>query len=135
MGNLRGSPGYGSQMQGTSEPKRVVVADNDAEWRELLRTDLSLEGHQVIAVCASGEEALDACREHRPDVLVVDERMPPGLNGVEVARRLRETDPGVQVVVFTNFDEEEIIKGAADAGAVFVLKGNLRALRAALTLA
>lgn len=122
-------------MQGASEAKRVVVADNDAEWRELLRTDLSLEGHQVIAVCSSGEEALDACREHQPDVLVVDERMPPGLNGVEVARRLRQSDPGIQVVVFTNFDEEEITKGAADAGAVFVLKGNLRALRAALTLA
>ena len=43
-------------------------------------------------------------------------------------------DPSIQVVIFTNFDEEEIIEGAADAGAVFVLKGNLRALRAALTL-
>src|SRR3954453_12990232 len=134
MGELDGSPGYGSRMQGATEGKRVVVADNDAEWRELLRTDLSLEGHQVIAVCASGQEALDACREHGPDVLVVDERMPPGINGVEVARRLRDSDPAIRVVVFTNFDEEEITKGAADAGAVFVLKGNLRALRAALTL-
>lgn len=130
---MDGSPGYGSRM-GAPENKRVVVADNDAEWRELLRTDLSLEGHQVVAVCASGEEALAACREHGPDVLVVDERMPPGLNGVEVARRLRESDPGIRVVVFTNFDEEEITQGAADVGAVFVLKGNLRALRAALTL-
>jgi DNA-binding NarL/FixJ family response regulator len=67
-------------------------------------------------------------------VLIVDEKMPPGINGVEVARRIRAADPSIQVVIFTNFDEEEIIKGAADAGAVFVLKGNLRALRAALTL-
>ena len=121
-------------MRGEFEQKRVVIADNDAEWLELIRTDLSLEGHQVVAAVQSGEEAIAACRQHRPDVLVVDERMPPGLNGVEVARRVRAADPGIQVVLFTNFDEEEIIKGAADAGAVFVLKGNLRALRAALTL-
>jgi two-component system response regulator AlgR len=114
--------------------KKVVIADNDAGWRELIRTDLGLEGYNVVAVCASGEEALDACRQHRPDVLVVDERMPPGINGVEVARRLRVSQPGITVVVFTNYDEEEAAKAAADAGAVFVLKGNLRALRAALTL-
>ena len=121
-------------MPGDFEQKRVVIADNDAEWLELIRTDLSLEGHQVVAAVQSGEEAIAACREHRPDVLVVDERMPPGLNGVEVARQVRSADPSIQVVLFTNFDEEEIVKGAADAGAVFVLKGNLRALRAALTL-
>jgi len=121
-------------MAGEFEQKRVVIADNDAEWLELIRTDLSLEGHQVIASVESGEEAIEACRQHRPDVLVVDERMPPGINGVEVARQVRAADPSILVVVFTNFDEEEIIKGAADAGAVFVLKGNLRALRAALTL-
>jgi two-component system response regulator AlgR len=121
-------------MPGDVAQKRIVIADNDAEWLELIRTDLSLEGHQVVAACVSGEEAVDACRQHRPDVLVVDERMPPGLNGVEVARQVRAADPGIQVVLFTNFDEEEIVKGAADAGAVFVLKGNLRALRAALTL-
>src|SRR5688500_5901540 len=121
-------------MPGAVGQKRVVIADNDAEWLELIRTDLSLEGHQVVASCESGEEAIAACRQHRPDVLVVDERMPPGLNGVEVARQVRAADPSIRVVLFTNFDEEEIVKGAADAGAVFVLKGNLRALRAALTL-
>lgn len=114
--------------------KRVVIADNDDEWLELIRTDLELEGHIVVASCSSGEEAIDACQQHRPDVLVVDERMPPGLNGVEVARRVRTANPGITVVLFTNYEEEEIVKGAADVGAVFVLKGNLRALRAALTL-
>ena len=114
--------------------KRVVLADNDLEWLELVRTDLSLEGHDVIASCTSGEEAIEACRVHRPHALIVDEKMPPGLNGVEVARRVRDLDPGITVVIFTNYDEEDVIKGAADAGAVFVLKGNLRALRAALTL-
>jgi|SRR5439155_12132271 len=114
--------------------KRVVIADNDGEWLELIRTDLELEGHIVVASCASGEAAIEACQQHGPDVLVVDERMPPGLNGIEVARRVRASSPGITVVLFTNYEEEEIVKGAADVGAVFVLKGNLRALRAALTL-
>jgi response regulator NasT len=114
--------------------KRVVIADNDDEWLELIRTDLVLEGHSVVAACASGDEAIAACAQHRPDVLVVDERMPPGLNGIEVARQVRAANPGITVVLFTNYDEEEVVKGAADVGAVFVLKGNLRALRAALTL-
>jgi CheY-like chemotaxis protein len=115
-------------------PKRVVIADNDLSWRDLITTDLQLEGHEVVAVCASGEEALAACREHLPHALVVDERMPPGLNGIEVARQLRAEYPAITVVLFTNYDEEDVVKGAVDVGAVFVLKGNLRALRAALTL-
>ena len=114
--------------------KKVVIADNDREWRELIRTDLTLEGYEVVGVCSSGEEALEVCAAHLPDILVVDERMPPGLNGVAVARQLRTSQPGIKVVIFTNYDEEEIAKGAADVGAVFVLKGNMRALRAALTL-
>lgn len=114
--------------------KRVVIADNDASWRELIRTDLSLEGHEVVASCPSGEEALEACRAHRPDVLVVDERMPPGLNGMEVARKLHSELPGTTVVIFTNYDEDDVAQAALEVGAVFVLKGNLRALRAALTL-
>jgi CheY-like chemotaxis protein len=126
--------GYGSETMAGELAKRVVIADNDAQWLELLRTDLSLEGHHVVASCTSGAEAVEACRLHRPDALIVDERMPPGMNGVEVARQVRASDPGITVVLFTNYDEEEIVKGAADVGAVYVLKGNLRALRAALTL-
>lgn len=114
--------------------KRVVIADDDPHWLDVIRAELELEGHQIVASCTSGQDAIEACRQHRPDVLVVDERMPPGLNGIEVARQVRSDNPGVTVVLFTNYDEEEIVKGAADAGAVFVLKGNLRALRAALTL-
>jgi DNA-binding NarL/FixJ family response regulator len=115
-------------------PKRIVIADNDLSWRDLVATDLQLEGHEVVASCSSGEEALAACRELLPDVLIVDERMPPGMNGIEVARQIRDEYPATTVVLFTNYDEEDVVKGAVDVGAVFVLKGNLRALRAALTL-
>src|SRR3954454_17488120 len=114
--------------------KRIVIADNDSAWVDLIDTDLTIEGHTVVARCTSGQEAIEACRQHQPDVLVVDERMPPGLNGLAVARELHDSHPGVTVVFFTNYEEEETVKGAVDVGAVFVLKGNLRALRAALTL-
>jgi CheY-like chemotaxis protein len=120
---MRGVPG-----------KRIVVADDDPSWVELISNELVLEGHVVVASCTSGEAAIEACVAHQPDALVVDERMPPGLNGLEVARRLRASQPGVTVVLFTNYEDEETVKGAVDLGAVFVLKGNLQALRAALTL-
>ena len=113
---------------------RVLIVDDEPSIRKTTGLAVEMMGHEVVAAVKSGEEAVDACREHHPDVLVVDEKMPPGINGVEVARQVRAADPSIQVVIFTNFDEEEIIKGAANAGAVFVLKGNLRALRAALTL-
>ena len=58
----------------------------------------------------------------------------PSAEDERSSHAVRGADPGITVVIFTNYDEEDVIKGAADAGAVFVLKGNLRALRAALTL-
>jgi CheY-like chemotaxis protein len=111
---------------------RIVIADNDAEWLALMALDLELEGHEVVAQAASGDEALASCAATAPDVLVVDYRMPPGIDGVAVALRLRETAPEIAVVVFSNYEDPVVERRAIDAGARFVLKTNLRALRAAI---
>ena len=111
---------------------RIVVADNDPEWLELIALDLSLEGHEIVARAASGLEALACCDEHQPEVLVVDYRMPPGMNGVEVAERVRDAHPDVAVVVFSNYEDPVMIAAAEAAGATFVLKTNMRALRKAV---
>lgn|GEM_PF-3060088 len=115
------------------EGRRIVIADNDPEWVALARFDLDLEGHDIVAVCSSGADAIDACRRYAPDVLVVDYRMPPGITGVEVARRVRAEHPEIKVVLFTNYEDELAVDGAAEVGAAYVLKGNLRALREAVT--
>jgi len=65
-----------------------------------------------------------------PEVLVVDLRLGPGINGVEVARQVRR--PGLRVVLFTNYVTPDVVKSATDAGATVVEKGNLYALRRAV---
>jgi CheY-like chemotaxis protein len=116
----------------TSQPLRVVVADNDPDALELAVTDLRLEGHDVVAACLDGTGAIEACLQLRPDVAVVDHRMPPGPHGLEVAERLRADAPAVRVVVFTNYQDVELVRGIRAAGAVYLPKGNLRALRRAV---
>lgn len=111
---------------------RVVVADNDPDALELAVTDLRLEGHHIVAACRDGASAIAACVEHRPDVVVVDHRMPPGPHGLEVAERLRSDAPGVRVVVFTNYQDTELVRAIRAAGATYLPKGNLRALRRAV---
>jgi CheY-like chemotaxis protein len=111
---------------------RLVVADNDPEVLSLLVTDLTLEGHQVLATAATGDEAVALCHDLHPEAVVLDFRMPPGINGVEAARRLRDECPGVRVVLYTNYVNADVAKGARNAGAVLIEKGNLRALRRAI---
>jgi two-component system response regulator AlgR len=108
---------------------RLVVADNDPAALDLAVTDLTFEGHEVVAAVLDGEAALEACATHRPDVVVLDHRMPPGPHGLEVAQRLAAEQPEVGVVVFTNYQDRALIEGIAAAGALYIPKGSLRRLR------
>ena len=89
---------------------RVVVVDNDDAALELVVTDLSLEGHDVVGTCLDGTTALDLCTHLQPDVAVVDHRMPPGPHGLEVAQRLAHDAPDVRVIVFTNYQDPELVE-------------------------
>jgi CheY-like chemotaxis protein len=112
---------------------RVVVADNDPDALELVVLDLTLDGHDVVSAVASGEEAVAACEELRPDVLVVDYRMPPGLNGIEVVRHLRTAQPDLRIVVYSNYVDRRLFEAAARLGATYLAKGQLAALRKAVS--
>ena len=112
---------------------RLVVADNDSWALDLLVTDLSLEGHDIVGTALGGEQALELCRTLEPDALVVDFRMPPGPNGVETARRAKEERPDLRIVLYTNYVNPTVARGARKVGAILVEKGNLRTLRRALT--
>ena len=112
--------------------RTVVVVDNDPDALDLAALDLRLDGHEVVALGIDGTEALALCDEHRPDVLVVDHRMPPGPWGLDVARLVVERHPGTRVIVYSNYRDGDLPARTAEAGATFLAKGDLRALRRAV---
>jgi CheY-like chemotaxis protein len=113
-------------------PLRVVVVDNDPDALELVVTDLTLEGHAVVGQARDGETALALCSDLEPDVLVTDYRMAPGINGVTVARRIRDRDSAIRVILYSNYRDREIQTAAERAGAQYLEKGDLAALRRAV---
>ncbi|SDW96072.1 response regulator [Lysobacter enzymogenes] len=100
-----------------SDPNvRVLIADDHTMVRESLAGLLRGAGVDVVAQAADGEETLQRAQELRPDVVVTDLSM-PGLNGLEVVRRLREQAPAARVLVLTMHQEDEYILQAVRAGA------------------
>jgi DNA-binding NarL/FixJ family response regulator len=108
---------------------RVVIADDQAMVREGLRMILDLqEDLEVVAEAADGQAALRAAAEHRPDVVLMDIRMPvmDGLQATEWL--LRGGRPGPRVLILTTFGEDEYLYAAMRAGASgFLLKDSPRA--------
>lgn len=117
------------------EVRRVVVVDNDPEALALAVLDLDLEGHDVVGQATDGDTALQLVDDLRPDVLVVDHRMPPGPWGLEVAERVRKSHPEMAVVIYSNYQSVELMARARAIGAAFVPKGNLQTLRRAVAAA
>jgi len=109
----------------------VVVADNDADALELVEVDLRLEGNDIVGSATGGMAAIALCEKLRPDVLVVDLRMPPGPDGLAVAAALRAL-PDLRVVLYTNYRSVLVQERAEALGVTYLLKGDLRSLRAAV---
>lgn len=95
---------------------RVVVADDHPVYREGLVAMLDDRGIEVVADVDSGEAAIEACAEHRPDVVLMDLQM-PGLGGVEATRRLLAQDPATAVLVVTMDSDDASVFAALKAGA------------------
>jgi DNA-binding NarL/FixJ family response regulator len=100
-----------------SPPTRVLVADDQRAVREGLVTILStLPGISVVGSAADGVEAVALSAELRPDVVLMDLRM-PRMDGVEATAAIRTSLPDVQVVVLTTYADDESVLAALGAGA------------------
>jgi two-component system, NarL family, response regulator NreC len=101
---------------------RILLADDHVVVRQGVRVLLEQAGMVVIAEAADGPETLGLAHTHQPEVAVLDIAM-PYLNGLETARRLRETVPRTKIIVLTMHPEEPYVFEALHAGAVgYVLK-------------
>ena len=102
---------------------RVLVVDDHSLLRTGVANIINQEpGFEVVAEAANGRDAIEAFITHRPDVVLMDLRMPE-MEGVEAVRRIREIDPQARVVVLTTYDADEDIARALQAGAkAYILK-------------
>ena len=102
---------------------RLLLVDDQSLFREALRTLLGLQpDFEIVAEAENGERGIALARVHRPDVVLMDLRMPV-LGGVEATRRLLAAVPAARVIVLTTFEEDDEIFAALRAGAVgYLLK-------------
>lgn len=99
------------------DPVRVVVADDHPLYLEALSQTIERrDGLMLVATATDGEGALEIVRSHKPDVAVLDMRMPK-LDGREVVRRLRETEPATRVLFISEYSGGELVLQALTAGA------------------
>jgi two-component system, response regulator PdtaR len=102
--------------------RRVVIAEDEAIIRLDLKEILLDEGYDVVGETGRGDEAVDLVRDHHPDLVILDVKM-PGSDGLAAARAIRDLDIKVAVLILTAFSQRNLIDEARDAGvAAYLVK-------------
>jgi DNA-binding NarL/FixJ family response regulator len=124
MGDFRQAAGVATRslLSMQAPAIRVMVVDDHALHRDGTRQILEAYSDlQVVGDADSGEVALALVNQLRPDVVLLDIRL-PGMNGIEVTRRLTRDHPDVRVLMVSAHDEDEYVRGALEAGAAGYLR-------------
>ena len=98
---------------------RVVIAEDEAIIRLDLKEILEEEGYEVVGETGRGDEAVELVRRHKPDLVILDIKM-PGKDGLEAAREIT-ADRSAAVLILTAFSQRNLIEDARDAGALAYL--------------
>jgi response regulator NasT len=98
---------------------RVVIAEDEAIIRLDLKETLEEEGYEVVGETGRGDEAVELVREHKPDIAILDIKM-PGLDGLAAAREI-SSERNAAVLILTAFSQRDLIEQARDAGALAYL--------------
>lgn len=95
---------------------RVIIADDEPITRMDLKEMLESEGYQVIQEAADGFDAVEACKKHRPDLILMDIKMPL-LDGFAAARIINEEMLADTIVILTAYSEKDFVEQAKSVGA------------------
>lgn len=114
---------------------RILIADDHVFYREGVKTMLHASGREMVVVgeAADGDEAVRQAAALRPDVVLMDLKM-PGVNGIEATRRIVARHPGTAVLIVTMFDDDSVFAAVRAGARGYVLKdANLDDLTRAIT--
>jgi len=101
--------------------KKILVVDDEIEFLEMLRIRLEASGYEVITA-TNGEDALKKVKSEKPNAVLLDVLM-PGIDGIEVLKKIRKEDKDLPVFIITAFSNEERFKMANSLGASgFIVK-------------
>jgi two-component system chemotaxis response regulator CheY len=101
---------------------RILVADDASFMRQMIREIIESEGHEVIAEASDGVEAVEAYKQHQPDLVMMDIVM-PRRSGIDAVKGLMQMDPNACVVMCSALGQESLVTEALQAGAKdFIVK-------------
>src|SRR5579884_2884950 len=101
------------------EALKAVIAEDEQLTRTIIRARLEKLGHNVVAEAGDGLQAIEAARLHRPDVIIMDIKMPE-MDGIEAARVIMTETP-CAILFLSSFNEQELVEHASETGALAYL--------------
>ncbi|MEW6725559.1 response regulator [Desulforudis sp. 1088] len=102
--------------------KRVLIVDDAAFMRMMLRNILTKAGYEIVGEAENGRTALDLYKELKPDVVTMDITMPE-MNGIEAVKALKQVDPQARIVMISAMGQQAMVMEAVQAGAKdFIVK-------------
>lgn len=112
---------------GEEQPIRVIIVDEHPMVRSGLVAFMGIhDDFELVAEAESGEEAVELCIKHQPDIVLMD-LMLPGMNGDEATEALLKECPNTRVIALTSFPEEDLVQKTLKAGAISYLLKNVSA--------
>jgi response regulator NasT len=109
--------------QGARDPVRIVIADDDRLFAEMVRMQLSREEVEIVGIAATGEEAVELAEELEPDLVLMDVSLPV-LDGVEAARAITAGSDPPAIVLVTGEDNELDARAYEAGAAAYVRKSS-----------
>ena len=101
------------------ESLKAVIAEDEQLTRTIIRARLEKLGHTVVAEAGDGAQAIEAARLHKPDVIIMDIKMPV-MDGIEAARTILAETP-CAILFLSSFNEQELVEQATETGALAYL--------------